>query len=70
MARGRKPAWLNGGNMKKKNPNAVGRAVARAMLTEEIAALNARLNFGALSQGDKAELSRMIKLRQAALRRL
>ncbi|MBU2572456.1 MAG: hypothetical protein KKH28_00045 [Elusimicrobia bacterium] len=56
--------------MKKKNPNAVGRAVARAMLTEEIAALNARLNFGALSQGDKAELSRMIKLRQAALRRL
>ncbi|MFH1619112.1 MAG: hypothetical protein ABIG11_04335 [bacterium] len=56
--------------MKKYKTSTLSRAVKRAMLTEEISCLKARLDFGHLPKSDMAELSRMIKLRKTGLRKL
>ena len=53
--------------MKKKTRQAERLAVKRTMLTEEIASLKARLDFGHLPLRDTAELSRMIDWRKTAL---
>ena len=55
--------------MKKKDKNIKSKAT-QLLLTEEIAALNARLNFGGLPESDIAELSRMIELRKKAISKL
>ncbi|MCX5784547.1 MAG: hypothetical protein NTX59_02560 [Elusimicrobia bacterium] len=57
-------------NKKGKNKTVQSLAVRRAMLTEELASLKARLNFGHLPRRDMAELSQMIDLRKKALRKI